>query len=373
MINILNKNVTKIKRSNKIIYKYKYLIKYPFENELYKLPPNDRDKALELFLNNPYKNLKPTSMEDFFLKIFGKGIFDLYLKPYNYKIWKMRVSKLDTQMVERIPQPPAEDIIKSAKGEVTEGYKHQLYFHYPKKGGIENLFNAFYNKLDFSKVSILKKNKIINVKKKLKKYLVKTNNLTFETNKIVSTIPLNVLYEYLKVPEEIKRISKKLKYNSIIISIFNVRGTQGGDNFAFMIPDKDIIFHRISKLDFLGTQYSIKGTTTFQIEITYRKFSKISKMTNKDIYRKIEEGLKKLNYIKNKNDINFRSIKRFKYAYVIYDLQHRKNVDKLISYYSKKNIDLLGRWGSWEYLNSDQVIKQSKDLSEKLLKKIKKN
>ena len=63
----------------------------------------------------------------------------------------MDVSKLDTQMVDRIPQPPVEDIIKSAKGIKTEGYKHQLYFDYPKRGGIQSLFDAFLNKLNKKK------------------------------------------------------------------------------------------------------------------------------------------------------------------------------------------------------------------------------
>lgn len=31
----------------------------------------------------------------------------------------------------------------------------------------------------------------------------------------------------------------------------------------------------------------------------------------------------------------------------------------------KKNIFNLGRWGSWEYLNSDQVIKQSYEFAKK--------
>ena len=45
----------------------------------------------------------------------------------------------------------------------------------------------------------------------------------------------------------------------------NVKGNVGGDNFALMVPNKNIIFHRISKLDFLGKNYSIKKTTTFQM------------------------------------------------------------------------------------------------------------
>ena len=155
MVNLLEKNKGQIKRSNKIIYKNKYYIKYPYENDLYKLPTKDRKDALNKFIKNPFKNKSAKTMQDFFLKIFGQGIFEQYLKPYNNKIWKMHVSKLDTQMVDRIPQPPVEDIIKSANGISTEGYKHQLYFNYPKKGGIQSLFDAFVKKLNKKKVEIV--------------------------------------------------------------------------------------------------------------------------------------------------------------------------------------------------------------------------
>ena len=60
-----------------------------------------------------------------------------------------------------------------------------------------------------------------------------------------------------------------------------------GDNFALMVPNKNIIFHRISKLDFLGKNYSIKKTTTFQIEITFKNSSKIAKMSNSEYSRKL--------------------------------------------------------------------------------------
>ena len=147
----------------------------------------------------------------------------------------------------------------------------------------------------------------------------------------------------------------------------NIKGDFGGKNFALMVPNKKIIFHRISKLDFLGNSYSKKNSTTFQIEITYRDKSKIDKMKNKNIFQNIYLGLKELNFIKKKSDINFKSLKRFKYAYVIYDLNHRKNVDQIINFYNKKNISFLGRWGSWEYLNSDQVIAQAYETSEEFL------
>ena len=57
----------------------------------------------------------------------------------------------------------------------------------------------------------------------------------------------------------------------------NIKGNIAGKNFALMVPNKNIIFHRISKLDFLGKNYSLKGSTTFQIEITFKKIVKLQK------------------------------------------------------------------------------------------------
>ncbi len=362
---LLGKNKLKIKRSNKILYNKNTYIKYPFENDLVRLPENDKKYALNEFLKNPSKKIKPFTMQDFFLKTFGRGIFDLYLKPYNNKIWKMDVSKLDTQMVERIPKPPKIDIIKSANGIKTEGYKHQLYFHYPKKGGIQSLFEAYVDKLN-DKVLLKNNFKLLKISKD-KKLLIHSKHKKYEFDHIISTIPLNELKNYIQVKPIIKKISSNLQYNSIIIAIINIKGNYAGDNFAFMVPDKNIIFHRLSKLNFLGKNYTIKGTTTFEIEITYRKNSKVSRMDNNLIKKKIIEGLKKLSLLKKNKDINFFTIKKFKYAYVIYNLPHRKSVDKLIKYYSKFKISCIGRWGSWEYLNSDQVIHKSKELAKRFV------
>ena len=87
-------------------------------------------------------------------------------------------------------------------------------------------------------------------------------------------------------------------------------------------------------------------------------------MSNQDIYQSVIAGLKKIKFLDSTKKINFYDIKKFSHAYTIYDLNHRSNVDKLISFYKEEGIYLNGRFGTYEYLNSDQVIKQSKKLSE---------
>ena len=71
------KMCAKLRRSNKILYKKKF-IKYPFENELSKLPKKDLDYCLNSFLNNPFENFKYHNMLQFFKKFWrrhNKNIF----------------------------------------------------------------------------------------------------------------------------------------------------------------------------------------------------------------------------------------------------------------------------------------------------------
>ena len=372
ILNLLGKNKSKIKRSNKIIYNKEIFIKYPFENELYKLPEKKLNYALKSFLNNKYKKTNPKNMKQFFLKVFGNGILKLYLEPYNNKIWKYPISKMDTQMVERIPRPPDKDIINSAKGIKSEGYKHQLYFNYPTKGGIESLFNSFKRRLN-NKVKIFKNQKILKINKNKEIFQIKTNKKEFKSELLVSTIPLKSFYKIYKANKKIIKYSKNLKYNSIYISVFKIKGNVAGNNFAFMVPDRDIIFHRISKLNFLGKNYSEKKYSFFEIEITFRKRSKIDKMKKKHIIDQIIAGLLKIKFIQKKSDIHSYVLKKFEYAYVIYSLEHRKSVNNIIKYYNNFGIKFLGRWGTWEYLNSDQVINYANLLSKNIKNEIKTN
>ena len=143
MVGLLGDNVHKLRRSNKIFHDGRF-VKYPFENELSALArPRARLVLWRHSSDNPYAHYAPRTMLEFFLATFGEGITNLYLRPYNEKIWKFDPAFMDTQMVDRIPKPPPEDIIRSAKGEASEGYLHQLYFHYPKRGGVQSLLNAF--------------------------------------------------------------------------------------------------------------------------------------------------------------------------------------------------------------------------------------
>ena len=354
--------MNELKRSNRIIHDGRF-IKYPFENDLSSLSDKDRDYCLNTFLDNPYENYPSTNMLEFFYEIFGEGITRLFLEPYNRKIWKYETSFMDKQMVERIPKPPPEDIIASAKGEQTEGYLHQLYFHYPEKGGFQTIVNSLAKKIE-NKAEVSLENKIVGINLSNDIEIV-TDKQKFNFDKIISTIPIHELLPIInpEPPSEIMEALSKLKYNSIHITCLKVKGDWLGDNFAITIADPDIIFHRLSRLNFLGEHYAQRGYTNIMVETTFRKGLK-EDLDHTTLEDKIIKDLKSLDIV-NVEKIENIFTNTFKYAYVIYDQNHRKNTDLVLDYLKSVNITPLGRFGTFEYINSDKAIELAKELAEK--------
>jgi protoporphyrinogen oxidase len=357
------------RRSNRILFKAKF-VKYPFENELSALPPADRDWCLKSFLNNPYTEYKTNNMLQFFYTTFGEGIIRSYIEPYNRKIWKFEPSFMDTQMVDRIPRPPREDIIASAKGKSTEGYLHQLYFHYPDSHGAESIIQSLANTLigrgncRFMCSTPLKR---IIIKSK-NSFKVFAGNVNIDTDKIVTTLPIQELIPCIEPtpPVNVINAMNKLKFNSIHITVTNVKKDNLGDNFAVMIPDPDISFHRVSKIDFLGVNYHLPHSSTIMTEITYRKGgmydlpdSRISEIVIQDLHK---TGLVRKQSINNIKTLSF------KYAYVIYDLEHRRNVDIVLKWLESKNITSIGRFAEFEYINMDKAMSNARDKAYELTK-----
>lgn len=343
-------------------------IKYPFENFLAMLKDKARiDYCLNTFLNNPYKNMPANNMLAFFLKTFGEGITKLYLQPYNEKIWKFDPAMLDTQMVERIPKPPDHHIIESARGKYSEGYTHQLNFFYPVKGGYQSMIDAVSKKLEVKGVKLMTDEIIKSISSKDNHWIVATQKNRYEFQRLVNCMPIQELIKVLRgVPAAIADTAEEMLYNSMAIVVINVKEDTIGEHFALMVPQQDVIFHRISKLDFLGENYHLKDSTSFMLEITFRQGQKLDQMSQTQLIDRCIEDLVKIGFIKNQDMVNFTDFHPEKYAYVIYDLNHRSRTDTVLDYFRSIGIESSGRWAEFEYMNSDKVIEHSMLLAEKI-------
>jgi protoporphyrinogen oxidase len=359
MLKLLGDNKIRNRRNTKILYKGHY-VKYPFENSLADLPKEDNFECLYYFIQNLIKKekrevKKPNNLKEWFYYFFGKGIAEKYLIPYTEKIWKYPLEKIGLEWVERIPNPPVEDIIKSSLGMKTEGYTHQLYFYYPKVGGIQALIKSLEEKI---KENIITSFEVKEVKKEDGEWIISNGRKEILYDKIISTIPIHYLADALNAPENVKKSVNNLKYNSLITVMLGIDTSKVNDFTWLYIPNKDVLTHRVSFPSNYSPYTAPEGKSSVLAEITCNIGDEIWKMKDNEIANQVIDELHRLRII-DKTKICFRKVKRMKYAYVINDLDYHENIKIVKDHMRKMGIDLVGRFSEFKYLNMDACIEST--------------
>lgn len=367
MIASLGKNVQKCKRHNKISYKGKFL-KYPFENDLSSLPLEDNFDCLNSFLFNPYKKkyAKPKDLEQWLLHTFGKGICERYLFPYNEKVWNIPVKDLSMLWADRIPNPPVEDVIKSSIGYQTEGYLHQLYYHYPLKGGYQAISDAWAKKVKPTYNFEVKKI----TKTKSKTFIVGNGEKELEFDQIISTLPIQELVKMINIPipTKVQNAIKGLIVNPMFIISLGVKGEDKNKYTAMYFPEKDFLVNRLSFPKTFSPHNAPNGHYSIQAEITCLKNSSVWKKSDEIILKQTIDGLRKKGVLQKDEKIVYQNVKRVQYAYVVYDINYEKNVKIIRDWFPKQGIHLVGRFSYLEYINVDVVVERAQEIATKINK-----
>lgn len=358
MIKSLAGNVAQQKRANKIAYKG-HSIKYPFENDLKSLPQDDRFFCLKEFVYNPYKDLyaNPQNMREWLLHVFGKGICECYLFPYNEKVWNIPVEQLSMLWAERIPKPPEDDIIKSAIGFETEGYLHQLYYHYPQKGGYQAISEAWAKacQIDYNvKVQSISKNETGHI-------VVACDKATYEYSTLISTMPVHQLFSCLRlsIPTEIQKAVDSLIVNPMFIISFGIRGEDSQQLTAVYLPESSFHVNRVSFPSVFSKYNAPEGHYSVQAEITCRADSDLWQLSDEEILEYTKTGLQQRGLLPQNSDIVIEDVTRVEHAYVVYDVHYEKRTQLIRDWCQEQGIHLVGRFSYFEYVNVDMAIERA--------------
>ena len=361
MVQTLGENCVRQRRNAKVFFKGKY-VKYPFENGLSDLPKKDNLECLYHYIVNNYP--KPSNFKEWLYFTFGKGIAEKYLIPYNEKIWNTKTELMSLDWVEgRVPKPPVKDVIKSAIGIQTEGYTHQLYFYYPKHGGIQALIRALEERASGS-VSL--NFEVKKVEKAGDEWVVSSDKEQRRFDKVVSTIPIfDLIGALYSVPEEVTHAAGNLKYNSLITVMLGLDVEDLSDFLAVYIPDGRFKFHRIAFPKTLSQHNVPPGKSAVVAEITSNPGDGTWEMSDGEIAEHVIEGLHNLGIIEPRT-ICTNTVRRTKYAYIIYDLEYSKKMKVIKDFIAGLGIELCGRFAEFEYLNMDACVQRGLEAARKL-------
>jgi protoporphyrinogen oxidase len=359
----LGQNVGQCRRNNKISFKDR-IIKYPFENDLASLPLEDNYECIRHFLFNTHKEkyATPSNMREWFLKTFGEGICSRYLFPYNEKVWNIPVEQLSMGLADRIPLPPADDVLKSSLGYSTEGYLHQLFYFYPKTGGYQAISEAWKKAVPITYQFTVDKIQSIaqgNIR------LIDTQGNARDYHKIISTMPVHEIVQKIDwpVPGNIRAAIDKLIVNPLFVISFGIRGVDPNQYTAVYFPEADFLVNRISYPCTFSPENGPENHWSLQAEITCSKDSDIWQQTDEAILLHVKAGLQKRKLLPADENIVVARVDRKDKSYVVYDVGYEAAAEKVRAWFASQGIHLLGRFGYFEYVNVDMAVDRALKLA----------
>ncbi len=331
--------VSKIKIENEII-------DYPVENNIFQLPISLQiEYLISIILSGENTGERePTNYEEYIIWKLGKRIAEKYMIPYNTKIWGIPPQAMDIDWLHKIPRVNVKEIILSCLQKRADPQKMPSHagFYYPKKGGFQEIFNSIYK---FVEPYVILNYPVYSIERKRGYYLI---NGKYKARNIINTAPWPKLIGSMPIPDEIQNEIKKLKFSSIIVSLWQKSYTH---NYHWLYdPDMNYEPHR---------------------EFYIHNFSPDS---NKDGYY-TETNLKRWpgNHKIWKNGLKPFYEHYNEFAYPVPSIGRSESINKILNYFREIGIFGLGRWGQWEYFNADVCILEAMKLFDELENNVKKN
>jgi protoporphyrinogen oxidase len=365
---LLRGNVARRRRNTKVFYKGRY-VKYPFENGLSDLPIEDNLACvlgyIEAYVARATGSApKPTNFREWMYYRFGKGITECYLLPYNEKIWKTPAAEMGTDWVEgRVPDPPLEDVIKSSLGLPTEGYTHQLHFLYPREGGVESLIRGLLPKVP----KVRPRFRVTSIRKKGDTWIVGDGHEEREYDRLVATIPIPELVGALEdAPKEVRTAGSALVHRALVTVMVGVGRPALNDlSWVYFPSPTDGKFNRISFPTNFSDRVAPVGTSSAMAEITCDVGDEVWSSPDDALIEHVVERADRLGVFR-RGDVLVSRVARTRHAYVVFDRTHRRNLDLVQAHMQRIGLHLLGRFGQFDYINTDQVILRALGLARSL-------
>ncbi|KAB5585825.1 UDP-galactopyranose mutase [Coniochaeta sp. 2T2.1] len=232
--------------------RYKGLwVPYPFQNNISMLPKDDQVMCVEGLIDSALEcrvaNTKPKNFDEWILRMTGEGVANIFMRPYNYKVWAVPTTKMQAEWLgERVAAPDVKTVVKNViLGKVAGGWGPNNMFRFPARDGTGGIWIAVSNTLPEDKKRYGKKGEVAKVNAE-KKVVTMSDGTTIGYGTLVNTMAVDQLVEKMG-NEELVQLSKGLYYSSTHVIGVGIRGERPdriGDKCWLYFPEDNCPFYR---------------------------------------------------------------------------------------------------------------------------------
>jgi protoporphyrinogen oxidase len=299
------------------------------------------------------------SFEGWVLSRFGRGLYELYLAPYNKKLWGIEPSTLSADWAsQRITVPSLAGLVRETVFPSKETVRSLVStFHYPD-GGIGNISLSLASRITEKGGSILVSTEPEGIEITDTGWRIDLKNGHLECEKIVSTIPINKYTVLLGniLPGEVHEAASSLKFRALVFLTVLLNGDiEPSDHWIYTSEDR-YLFNRLS----IPRNFYADVPSQVVFEYSCQPGDRIWNMAKKELLESTVPGAEHLGLF-TADMVEGADVKRVSHAYPIYDIGYAEKTAVVLD--ALENLSgsvTCGRQGLFRYNNMDHSIEMGK-------------
>ena len=343
------------------VYTHGTLIPYPFQKFFDRIPDPDVVRVCEEGLRNANGNVaEAENFEDYIICKFGQGIADNFMLPYNRKLWTRDLKQISCEWTsERVAVPKGESETFDTSGDKRKPLQPDSVVGYPQKGGYGEIYKSFIPHLPALELN----SPVVHIDPHARIATTKSGR-QYQWEILVSTIPLPVLVRIVHgTPAEIIALADQLEYMSLRVELLLVGRQLVTPIQRIYIADPEIPPHKIALNHNSSAHLRAQPRHAIMAEVS---LSPEKPFNLNEIAPRTIAFLCELGILDSPEDIAWRGHVDVKYAYPIYTHQRPALVRGIKDWLAQYHIYTLGRFGDWEYINSDRCVMKGLTLGQEL-------
>lgn len=347
-------------------------VPYPFQNNIRCLPKQAAFDCMYGLIQaqNACDHKSATNFDEFIQAVFGEGMANLFMRPYNFKVWAHPTTMMNKEWIgERVAVIDIKRLLENVMLEKDDyGWGPNNQFKYPLYGGTGDFYLRFAPYLEGHYSLNMGVRKIDPVEKVV---YFEDGSIT-DYDVLVTTIPLDILCGNVltNVEPNVVESAQGLRHSGGYMVGIGLKQPCPSTKSWMYFPEDNCPFYRVTYLSNYSKYMTPKDGEYYSLlcETSYSEFKPVNSET---IVEDTIQGLINCGMLSEEDraDIVSTWVYDAKYSYPTPSLERDQILQTVIPWLEARNIYSRGRFGMWKYevANTDHSLMQGVELVNRLL------
>jgi protoporphyrinogen oxidase len=342
-------------------------VPYPFQRNIRYLPEEDMRRCLDGLRELPQETVPPKDFKEWILATLGEGIAELFMLPYNTKVWAYPPEKLSFSWIgERVATTNLHKVTENILSEKDDPlWGPNDTFRFPLHGGTGEIWKQLYNRLDKDKVFLNAAVEGIDTDKRE----IKVNGENERYDVLISTLPLDKLFSMSDMQDAV--IEKNLMHSSLFVFGIGLRGSPPDvlkEKCWIYFPENNCPFYRATVFSNYSPHHVPDRGKYWSLMLEVSE-SPDKPVDHDTIREEVIQGAVNTNLITSRTEIVDFWEHFEPYGYPTPSLGRDEGLT-VLKILEEKGIYSRGRFGAWKYEvgNMDHSLMQGVEVVDKILR-----